>query len=83
MVDRADGEIRLAHPQPGGAKSVERPAAGALLRKMAVDEDQRAAVAVILDHVLVPDALEWCVGHGLLFSMDALATQDSLLADDG
>ena len=63
MVDGRKREIAAPHRQAALAQPIERAPTGALLCEVAVDVDQRSAVAIVLDHVLIPDALERCVGH--------------------
>jgi len=50
------------HLQSALPQSVERAPAGALLREVAVDMDQRPAAAVFAHHVLIPDPIEWVLG---------------------
>src|ERR1700749_3315560 len=63
VVDRPQRQVgppdlEAATPQP-----VECTRACALMREMPVDVDQCTAVAIVLDDMLVPDALERCAGH--------------------
>jgi hypothetical protein len=58
VIDRAHREVRPPHLQSRSAKAIEGATAGTLLREMAIDMDQRATAAVIVDHMLVPYPFE-------------------------
>ena len=63
MINRADGKVRPPHLQSSFPQPIERAAAGALLREMSIDVDQRASAAIFVDDVLVPDSVERGIGH--------------------
>ena len=66
VVGRGEGELRVADGQATLQHVRQRPAAGEVMQQVAVDMQQRPAVAEVGDHVSIPDLIEHrSCGHRL------------------
>jgi len=66
VVGRGEGQLRVADSQAALQHVRERPAAGEIVQQVAVDMQQRPAVAEVGDHVGVPDLVDHrSCGHRL------------------